>query len=77
MAPTSDQTPKKIRVQVNGRSLELDAGLSISDLLGDLNLAPEHVVVEMNAAIVEPEVQSETIIPEGAKIEIVRFVGGG
>ena len=68
---------KSCRVRLNGRECTIESGLSVADLLGDLNLAPEHVVVEVNGAIVPPEQQNECVIPDGAEVEIIRFVGGG
>ncbi len=67
----------KIQVRVNGRPREIEAGLSVLGLLERLGLNPDHVVVEMNGGIVLPEERAASVVPPGAVVEIVRFVGGG
>jgi len=68
---------KKCTIRLNGRECTIEAGISVTDLLGDLNLAPEHVVVEVNGEIIPPDRQTDAVIPDGAEVEIIRFVGGG
>lgn len=61
----------------NGKEQQLAEGTVVSDLLASLNLNPETVVVECNTTIVKPEEYTGFVLPEGAKLELIRFVGGG
>jgi thiamine biosynthesis protein ThiS len=53
------------------------AGITIVDLLSSLGLRPDRVAVELDRAIVKQQRWAETVIPPGAELEIVQFVGGG
>lgn len=66
-----------MRVQINGEPKELREGLTLSDLLADLGLAPERLAVERNREVVRRARWAETLLAEGDQIEIVHFVGGG
>ena len=64
-------------IRVNGESRDVAQGLTIDDLLSSLSLRPDRVAVELNRAIVKPQYWAETVLPPGAELEIVQFVGGG
>jgi thiamine biosynthesis protein ThiS len=66
-----------IAIRVNGEPRDVAPGLTIVDLLSSLDLRPDRVAVELNRAIVKQQLWAETVIPPGAEIEIVQFVGGG
>ena len=66
-----------MRVQVNGETHELAAGLTLEELIALLQLAPERLAVERNREVVRRVRWAETEIAEGDQIEIVHFVGGG
>lgn len=66
-----------MEIWVNGEPRPAVEGQTILDLLNDLGLAPERVAVEMNRHIVKQAVWPDTVVPAGAKLEIVQFVGGG
>ncbi len=61
----------------NGKERQIAEGTVVSDLLSSLNLSPETVVVECNTMIVKPDEYSKFVLPEDAKLELIRFVGGG
>jgi thiamine biosynthesis protein ThiS len=42
-----------------------------------LGVVPDRVAVELNQTIVRKAEWERTVIPDGAKLEIVQFVGGG
>ncbi|MCE5187048.1 MAG: sulfur carrier protein ThiS [Planctomycetaceae bacterium] len=50
---------------------------SLSALLSELKINEATVVAEVNGQIVERKDFSTTRFEEGARIELVRFVGGG
>lgn len=64
-------------IRVNGESRDVAQGLTIVDLLASLGLRPDRVAVELNRAIVKQQCWAETVLPPGAELEIVQFVGGG
>jgi thiamine biosynthesis protein ThiS len=51
--------------------------MSIQALLDRLGIDGRIVAVECNMVVVRRGKYADTIIPAGAEIEIVRFVGGG
>ena len=64
-------------ITLNGDPFELVAPLTITDLLGQLNLDARRVAVEHNLVIVKRAVYDSTVIREGDEVEVVNFVGGG
>ncbi|HRX86950.1 MAG TPA: sulfur carrier protein ThiS [Phycisphaerae bacterium] len=66
-----------IRATINGEERELSAGLTMTGLLAELELAPVRVAVEVNRELVSRRDFGETTIRDGDHIEIVTFVGGG
>jgi sulfur carrier protein len=66
-----------MRVTVNGESRELDAALSVAELLQALHVPAARVAVEINEAVVPRAAYPEHRVAEGDRIEIVQFVGGG
>ncbi|MFN8535405.1 MAG: sulfur carrier protein ThiS [Dehalococcoidia bacterium] len=66
-----------IRVRLNGRDRELPAGLSVLGLLESLGVDYRIVAVELSGDIVDRARFAETVIPDGATVEIVRMIGGG
>lgn len=67
----------RIRITVNGNDQTIDDGLTIADLIRQLDLRPEHVAVERNRGLVTRKLHNETKLSEGDLIEIVTLVGGG
>ena len=61
----------------NGEHLEIPEGTTVSALLELLSVTPAQVAVELDGKVVPREVWSEVLVSEGARLEIVRFVGGG
>ncbi len=66
-----------IGVVINGESRRARAGISLLDLLADLDLDARAVVVEHNRRIVRREALGTTPVAEGDVLELVHFVGGG
>ena len=66
-----------MEISVNGSKRQLPESLSVSQLLAQLEVAPERVVVEINLTILKRAQHADTILKEGDQVEIVHFVGGG
>ena len=66
-----------IRVQLNGKEREIDAGHTVRSLLESLDLRPGMVVVELNREILERDSYDGVRVSEGDTLELVHFVGGG
>ncbi|MGD2069443.1 MAG: sulfur carrier protein ThiS [Gemmatimonadota bacterium] len=68
---------ERIEVRVNGKDREIEAGLTVRELLVSLDLRPELVVVERNREILDRERYGEEVVEAGDTLELVHFVGGG
>ena len=64
-------------VTVNGERRALAEGTTVSQLLQQLQVAPERVVVEVNLTILKRAQHAMTALHPGDQVEIVQFVGGG
>lgn len=62
---------------INGKEIEMSEGISIREMLKNLNLSTDKVVIEVNAQIISKEKYCEILLSKSDKIEIVSFVGGG
>ena len=62
---------------VNGAARRIPAEQSLLELLGELALDPARVAIEMDRRIVKREEWAARRPADGARIEIVQFVGGG
>jgi sulfur carrier protein len=64
-------------ITLNGDPHELQAPLSVSALLAQLEIDSRRVAVELNLAVVKKAAYDSSVIKEGDEVEIVNFVGGG
>jgi thiamine biosynthesis protein ThiS len=64
-------------VVINGEPKQITAGVTLLELLQELELDPRAVVVEHNRRIVRRAGLSDVTVSEGDAIELVHFVGGG
>ncbi len=62
---------------VNGDPMELTQGITVTQLLEQVKVAPELVVVELNLNILKREDLPKIMLKEEDQVEIVHFVGGG
>ncbi len=69
--------PVQIEITVNGVTREIPSGLNVRALLEALGIEPDRVAVELNRSIVRKPDWENTLVPDGASLEIVQFVGGG
>ena len=62
---------------LNGDSFDLDAPMTIAQMLDNLDIDSRRVAVEHNLTVVKRAAFDSTLINAGDQIEIVNFVGGG
>ena len=62
---------------VNGVKQSVPDGMTVTQLLSTLQVAPERVVVELNLAILKRAELGNTVLKDGDQVEVVHFVGGG
>ena len=67
----------RIDVTINGEHRTVAANQSVAELLALLELPPDRIALELNKSIVRKRDWNRVIVPEGAHLEIVEFVGGG
>ncbi|MEZ5362833.1 MAG: sulfur carrier protein ThiS [Bryobacterales bacterium] len=80
LTPQGGNAPKSDRFQtvsINGESRSIAAGTTVSALLHDLDLPEDRVAVELDGEILKRPKWTQTEPREGARLEIVHFVGGG
>ena len=66
-----------MQVIINGERHTLSDGLSLADLLHQLQLNHRRIAIEVNREIVASERYAGHTLTDGDEIEIVHFVGGG
>ena len=66
-----------MRIHLNGEAQDVAEGLSIADLLAELDLAGRRVAVELNLDIVPRSQHAETRLRDGDRLEVVLAIGGG
>src|SRR6202521_1763344 len=66
-----------VTVTLNGKPRQLPDGLSLLDLLKQLDVQPSRVVVEHNREIRRRDDFEKTQVHAGDELELVYFVGGG
>ena len=62
---------------LNGDPYDVDAPLSVADLLARLEIDARRVAVEHNLVVVKRTAFEATVVRDGDQVEIVNFVGGG
>ncbi len=73
-----ERIAESIRIQVNGEQQQAPfSSCSVTALLEWLGVVSERVAVELNRSIVRKRDWENTLVTDGAQLEIVEFVGGG
>ena len=67
----------QIEITVNGESRQINRGLTVAELVAQLELAPKRLAIEHNLLILARSLWPETRLQTGDRLEIVHFVGGG
>lgn len=65
------------QIQVNGESRKTGVGVTVADLLRELEIKPDRVAVELNLEILDRQEFERRNLSEGDRIEIISFMGGG
>jgi thiamine biosynthesis protein ThiS len=66
-----------IEIVVNGQPQSAPEGQTLLGLLGQLQMDPARVALELDRCIIRQPLWAETVLRPGAHLEIVQFVGGG
>ena len=66
-----------VSVTLNGKPRMVEDGVSLLDLLKELDVAPSRVVIEHNREIRRKDDFAKTVVHAGDELELVYFVGGG
>lgn len=66
-----------IEITINGESHSITPGISLADLLENLELPQQRVAIELNRSIASRHSWKNTFLKSGDALEIVHFVGGG
>ncbi len=66
-----------VEICVNGKSQPVADGITIADLLQQLELQPKYVAVERNRQLIPRAEHSACILESSDQLEIVTLVGGG
>jgi sulfur carrier protein len=67
----------KLKVILNGNSIEIQSGHNIESLVIARGLEPSRVVVELNGDITNSMNWTKTMLKENDNIELISFMGGG
>ena len=70
-------TKELVKITLNGKPNEVQAGLTVSDLLLKWKIRPERVTVEVNEHILQKLDYDATKIKDGDNVEFVFYMGGG
>ena len=65
-----------MQLNINGQLRDFAKPITISELLQQLDLAPERVVIELNKQIITVDAHN-TRLKDGDALELIQFVGGG
>jgi sulfur carrier protein len=66
-----------MEIIVNGRAREAAEGVTIAEMLEELQLSDKPVAVEVNLQLVPKHRHAEHLLSAGDRLEIVTLVGGG
>jgi sulfur carrier protein len=66
-----------MQITANGKSYELDEGVTVATFIRSRDLDPRFVVVERNGEPLERERYEAVALTEGDRLELVRAVAGG
>ncbi len=66
-----------MKIICNGEELEVVSDCSVAELVAGIGLKRESVVAECDGRILNPDEYEEHRLTDGARVELIRFVGGG
>jgi len=68
---------KKIKINLNGKTLFLAKGTSVYKVIKKTKLQPNKIAIELNKKILNKKNINKVFLKNKDKIEIVHFIGGG
>ena len=68
---------KKIKINLNGKTLFLGKDTSLFKVIKKTKLQPNKIAIELNRKIINKKNANQILLRKGDKIEIVHFIGGG
>ena len=68
---------KKIKINLNGKTLSLNKGTSVYKVIRNIKLQPNKIAIELNRKIINKKNMNKIFLKNKDKIEIVHFIGGG
>lgn len=66
-----------MKIIVNGNEKEFKDGISMNDLINELNLTDKVMAAALNMEVVKQENWATCRLSDGDKVELLDFVGGG
>ncbi|AFM41432.1 thiamine biosynthesis protein ThiS [Desulfosporosinus acidiphilus SJ4] len=66
-----------MKITINGEMVELTGSLSLQKWVEEQSIPTRTVIIEYNGEIVPEELWRNTVLKQGDKLEILKFVGGG
>lgn len=66
-----------MKIIINGQEKHFDRVASVRSLIESICRQPEHVIAEINGAIIKKDLWEKTPIKDGDTVELVTLVGGG
>ncbi len=66
-----------MKITINGQAKEFNNINSLNDLVNLVCKNPQHVITEINGAIITTDNWKTTTLKDGDTLELVTFVGGG
>ncbi|NQW17533.1 MAG: sulfur carrier protein ThiS [Chloroflexi bacterium] len=66
-----------ISIVVNGKNVELDRPMTVTDYLNQIGFQGRRVAVAVNSEVLQADEYEATEINDGDRVEVVRPVGGG
>ncbi|MFQ5656275.1 MAG: sulfur carrier protein ThiS [Candidatus Methylomirabilales bacterium] len=66
-----------MQIQLNGKDRDVSDGITIAQLLVELDVRPERVAVLVNQGIVKKPSYTSTMLREGDMVEVLTVMAGG
>jgi sulfur carrier protein len=66
-----------MKIDFNGKNLDVDAGLSLEEFINSRKLDPSKIIVEYNTDIIDEDKWSSVTLKESDSLVVLSFVGGG
>jgi sulfur carrier protein len=66
-----------MKIIFQGKNTTTPDGITLAELVRQTCKKPEHVIAELNGAIIQSVRWNESRLKDGDAVELVTFVGGG